>query len=385
MIPPIDATTLSPVAQRLLAAGTPPKMKELAARGVAPGVRPGELLAILVSFASPAAAPELPDVAATAKATLAALPEQILNGALTGDLAPAVLDTLARGYSSRIDVLGPLLMRPNMPMETVEELARTGDDPVTELIALNEERLLKHPRLIELLYMNKRTRASTSDRIIDLAVRNGVELSGLAAWREAAAAIKGELIPEPSEEPTPDDLLFTETQQIAEEIERSEQQEAQKDGQPRDTHDEKEPGKEVIKEKILPLYQRIAKMTVSQKVRRAILGTKEERLLLVRDTNRIVSSAAVRSPLLQETDAVMIARNKNMPDEVLRILGSTAQWLKSYSVKKNLVENPKTPMLMAMHLLEQLRENDLRSLAKSKNVPAHISDAARRHLNRRSK
>lgn len=382
MIPPIDVATLPPVAQRLLAAGAPPKMKELAARGIAPGLKPGELLAVLVSLA---ATPDLPEVAATAKATLAALPEQILTGALGGDLAPAVIDALARGYSSRPDVLGALLARETVPVETVEELASTGDDPVTELIALNEERLLQHPRLIELLYMNKRTRASTADRIVDLAVRNGVELTGLAAWREAAAAIKGELIPEPSEEPTPDDLLFEETQQIADEIAQSEQEEAQKDGQARDTHEEKEPGKEVIKEKLKPLYQRIASMTVSQKVRRAILGTKEERLLLVRDTNRIVSSAAVRSPLLQETDAVMIARNKNMPDEVLRILASTPQWLKSYSVKKSLAENPKTPMVVAVHLVEQLRENDLRALSKSKNVPGHISDAARRHLNRRAK
>lgn len=377
MIPPIDVASLSPPAQKLLSPAAPPKLKEMAARGIAPGMRPGEVLAVLVVLASGAfdAATEI------AQKTLTTLPEQLLAGALGGDLAPAVIDALAKSYGDRANVLERLLAMPSLSMETVEELARAGSEAVTELIALNEERLLREPRLIELLYINKQTRASTADRIIDLAVRNGVELTGLAAWREASAAIQGELIPEPSEEPTPDDLLFRETQAISDELARSEAQKPPDHVE--DTHVEAEPGKEVVKEKFLPLYQRIAQMTVSQKVRRAILGSKEERMLLVRDSNRVVAAAAVRSPLLQETDAAMIARNKNIAEEVLRILGSTPQWLKSYAVKKSLVENPKTPLPIASHLLEHLRESDLRHLSKSKNVPGAIQEAARRHLNRR--
>ena len=70
------------------------------------------------------------------------------------------------------------------------ELARTGSETVTELIATNEDRLLHHPRIIELLYLNKRTRMSTADRLIDLAVRNGLTLTGIPAFKEAAAALQ---------------------------------------------------------------------------------------------------------------------------------------------------------------------------------------------------
>ena len=239
-----------------------------------------------------------------------------------------------------------------------------------------EERLLKNSRLIELLYLNKSTRASTGDRLVDLAVRNGVELTGISAWKEASAAIEGELIPEPSEEPTPDDVLFQETQELSDKLSGSAPEE--------DTHTETPQGSEVVKDKFIPLYRRIAQMTVSQKVRRAIVGSKEERMLLVRDTNRVVATSAVRSPLMQETEVVLISRNRNISDEVLRVLATTPEWLKSYAVKKNLVENPKTPPTLATRLVQHLRESDLKQIAKSKNVTGAVQEAARRHLYRRT-
>jgi hypothetical protein len=47
------------------------------------------------------------------------------------------------------------------------------------------------------------------------------------------------------------------------------------------------------------------------------------------------------------------------------------------------VENPKTPVMIATRLVEQLRESDLRKVSKSKNVTGPVQDAARRHLDRR--
>jgi hypothetical protein len=103
----------------------------------------------------------------------------------------------------------------------------------------------------------------------------------------------------------------------------------------------------------------------------------------VRDSNRVVSGAAIRSPMMQEAEVVLISRNKNIGDEVLRVISSTPEWLKSYAVKKNLVENPKTPVTVATRLVQHLREADLRNVAKSKNVTGPVKDAARRHLDRR--
>jgi hypothetical protein len=375
MIPPIDIATLSASAQKLLQPSAPPKLQEMAARGIAPGIKPAEVLAILVLLS----ASDRTAVKETAEKTLAKLPEPLLAGALATDLDPAAIDSLARSCAGRMEVLEKLVAMPRIAMETLEAVAQSGGEQATELLAVNEERLLAHPRLIELLYLNKKTRMSTADRIVELATRHGLELTGIAAWKEASTAIKNELITEPGSEPTPDDLLFQETQAIADTLAQDVPA-----AEPEDTHAEIEEGKEVVKDRFVPLYKRIADMTVTQKIRRAMLGTREERMLLVRDTNRLVSSATVRSPLMKEDEAALLSRNRNLNEEILRIIAATPEWLKSYVVKKNLVENPKTPVLVATRLITQLRESDLRHIAKSKNVTGAIQEAARRHLNRRS-
>jgi hypothetical protein len=370
MIPTLDVAQLSPPAQKIASPGAPEKLQEMAARGIAPGIRPGEVVALLVILA----ASERTAVRETADKTLSALPDPLLAGALGADLPPAAVHALASRYAGRADVLEKLVRMPRIAAETVEDLARTGDEATTELVAVNEERLLAQPRIIELLYMNKNTRMSTADRILDLASRNGVALPGIPAFKEAQIAIQNELIAEPSPEPTPDDVLFQETQRLAEELASRPDE---------DTHVEDEEGREVLQDKYVPLYQRLAEMTMSQKIRRAMLGSKEERMLLVRDPNRVVAAAAVRSPLMQENEVALISRNRNISDEVLRIVGNTPEWMKSYTVKRNLVENPKTPVPLATRLVQHLREADLRALSRSKNVTGPVQEAARRHLDRR--
>lgn len=382
MIAPIDVSKLSAPAQKIASGAVPPKLREGVARGLAPGIKPAELLALLVLLGA-----EPPPLGLIAQSTLASLAEPILTAALSSPdaLEPRVLDALATAYAHRLDVLEKVLASPRVDAETLERVARTGDEAATELLAINEERMLRHPRLIELVYMNPRARMSTADRLIELASRHGLELTGIPAYREAVQAIEGELIPEPSAEPTPDDILFRETAALAESLAESEAGAGPKPtaNETQDAFEEDAEGKEVVKAKLLPLYKRLGEMTASQKVRRAILGTKEERMLLIRERNKVIASAAARSPLLQEPDAVLVARNRNVSEEVLRILGTTPEWLKSYAVKRNLVENSRTPITIATRLISHLRESDLRSIAKSKNVSGAVQDAARRHLDKR--
>ncbi|MEP7123978.1 MAG: hypothetical protein ABJE95_23830 [Byssovorax sp.] len=373
MIAPVDLTSLSAPAQKMAAASAPLKLQEMAAKGVAPGLKPGEMVTLLVHFYT---ASERPTVKEASEKTLNALPEPLLQGALGADLPATVIDVLAAIFAARIDVLDRLLGMPRVSPDTVDSLAQHGSEEVTELVAVNEDRLLKNPQIIERLYLNKRTRMSTADRLIDLAVRNGITLNGIAAFKEAALAIQDELIPMASEERSPDDELFTETSELAEQLQKESTEEE-------DTHEETPEGEEVVKDKYLPLYQRIANMTVSQKIRRAMLGSKEERMLLVRDTNRLVAAAVVRSPMMQENEAALISRNRNVSEDVLRILATIPAWSKAYGVKKNLVENAKTPIMISQRLVPMLREYDLKQIAKSKHITGAVKEAARRHLERR--
>ena len=205
-------------------------------------------------------------------------------------------------------------------------LAERATERIGELIATNEQLMLANPRVIEKLYMNKRVRMLTADRLIELAVRNQIEL-GIPAFKEAAAAIRNELVSEPTPEPTFDDILFRDIDRVALAIAPAEIEE--------DTHEVDEEGQEYLKDHFVPLYQQIGQMTVTQKIRRAMLGTAAERLLLVRDSNRLVSTAAAKSPLLRESEAVRISASRAISDDVLRIIANNREFNRNYQIKYN--------------------------------------------------
>ena len=126
------------------------------------------------------------------------------------------------------------------------------------------------------------------------------------------------------------------------------------------------------------LLQRLSSMTVAQKVIRAMKGSREERALLIRDPNRLVSTAVLSSPKLTETEVEAIARMANVSEDVLRIIGRTRAWMKSYAVMAALARNPKTPVAMSMNLLPRLTDKDVRMISTDRNVPEVLRASARR-------
>jgi hypothetical protein len=372
MNPAVDLATLPGPAQKILDGSAPLPIRQMAAKGIAPGLRPVDALTVVALLAE--SADEA--VATTAKATLGALPAPVIKGALGGAVPAGVLDVVAPYYAKNAGVMELILQQAALLPETVARCAEVANEAVSELLAVNEERLLKHPAIIEKLYMNAATRMSTADRMIELAVRNGLELDGIPAFKEAAAAIANELIAEPSEEPTPDDLLFKELDEQAKSIVIDPTKE---DVVIRD----EETGEEVVSERVLPLHARLSGMSISQKIRRAMLGTGGERLLLVRDRNKLVAAAAIRSPKIQENEVALISQSRQVSDEVLRIIATNKTWVQDHQIKLNLVYNPRTPFIFSARLIGYLREGELKQIAKSKNVSAAIATAARQQLSRR--
>jgi hypothetical protein len=371
MIAPIDVAKLLPAAQKILDPASPVPMRTMAAKGIVPGLKPADLVIVVVLLAGG----EGP-VAELARQTLAKLPPPVLNGALGGDLEPLVIDRLAESYVRDDAVMEKLLGMPRIADETVETAASRCGEHVAELIAVNEQRMLAHPPIIERLYMNKSTRMSTADRIIELAVRNRLELTGIPAYKEVAIAIGQELIAEPAPEPTPDDILFKETLDEGEALKFNPEVE--------DTHVVSDEGEEEVAGKFVPLYARLGQMTIAQKIRVAMLGSAAERLLLMRDSNRLVASAAIRSPLIQEPEVIRVSASRVVSEEVLRSISINKDWVRNYQIKVNLVSNPRTPFAMAARLVPYLREHELKMISKSKNVTSPIAQAAKQQLNRKT-
>jgi hypothetical protein len=341
----------------------------MAARGIAPGLKPDVIVTVVCALVLGSDR----ELALTARATLENLPSPMLQGALAADLQAAVLELLAETQYADTAVVIRLLAAPRISSLALETLAEHATESIGEVIAASDSVLLRFPRVIEKLYMNRRVRMSTADRLVDLAVRNHLELD-IPAFKQAAAAIQNQLIPEPTEERSFDDELFQKTEEIA----------SQMPGEPdEDTHEVNEEGQEEIKQKYLPLYAQVALMTITQKIRRATLGSGAERMLLVRDSNRLVATAVAQSPLLKEGEAARIAASRNVSEDVLRIIAQNREFTRSYQVKLCLIGNPRTPLTFSSRLIPHLRDNDLRTLSKSKNVPAAIQTAVRQQLMRK--
>jgi hypothetical protein len=373
MEPALDVSQLSPQAQRILDPKTPAALRMMAARGIAPGLKPVDTLAVLALLAE---SPETA-VATVAQSTLDKLPPQLVSGALNADLHPGVLDSIAVRYATDAAMMERILALPQIPLETVARIAVKANEEVSELIATNEDRCLRHPQIIERLYMNKATRMSTSDRMLELAVRNKLELTGIPAFKEAAAAIGEELIEvEASAEPTEADLRLREINAASADTEAEALLE--------DTHVfDPATGEEVLKDKLRPLYALIAEMKVSQKIRLAQMGGASERAILIRDMDRRVAVAAIKNPSVQDNEVARISAQRNISEDVLRIIANDREWTRNHQVKINLVSNPRCPFAFAAKLIPFLRDHELKGLARSKNVPGAVQKACKQQLERK--
>ena len=124
--------------------------------------------------------------------------------------------------------------------------------------------------------------------------------------------------------------------------------------------------------------QRLSMLTVAERMKVAVLGSREERSILVRDPNRLVSSAVLSSPRLTESEIEAIARMTNVSGDVLRAVGTNRVWLKNYGVVAALVRNAKTPIAVALSLVNRLMERDIKFLASDRNIPEPVRLAARK-------
>jgi len=126
--------------------------------------------------------------------------------------------------------------------------------------------------------------------------------------------------------------------------------------------------------------QKIAALNVAQRMALAMKGTREERAALIRDPNKIVGVAVLSSPKITETEIESIAKMASISDEILRMIGFSRNWTKSYAIVHALVRNPKTPLAMSMNFLPRLAEKDLRNLSTNRNIPEVLRVTARKKI-----
>src|SRR5438270_1194141 len=115
--------------------------------------------------------------------------------------------------------------------------------------------------------------------------------------------------------------------------------------------------------------QKIARLSVGQRIQLAMKGNKEERFILVRDGSKLVSQGVLQSPKVTDGEIEMFAGMKNVQEGVLRDIGRSHKFMKNYNVVRALTNNPRCPLDLSLTLMGHMMVGDLKALSMNKNIP----------------
>ncbi len=374
-------------------------MKLAAARGLLP-LNNEETLEVLVAIAND----ESEEVREAVRATL-------------NTLNPEHFITLASDANTSVDILSFLCVWPRAPRELIEaavfnratpdgalaHIARYTKDPhILETISLKQQNLIRAPEIIEAILGNAVCTPEAERRAREVReeffekefgahmvaaeqrLREEAEQARLAEASRPTLTVGGleDLIALGLIEEGVDDSVVTE---YVEEFGPFDESLPPPDQQ----LDIEEMIGEIAFESTnqlterMPVFQRIAMMSVKDRVMLALKGTHEARMILIRDPNRMVACAVLKNPRLTDQEIETVAAIKTAPEEVLRQIGQNRAWSKSYTVIHNLVRNPRTPIAITLGFLNRIQTRDLRGLSQNKNVPDVIrTTSARMYIKR---
>ncbi len=331
-------------AARWIDPSAPEELRVAAARGALPLAPADRLTALLLLLSDSSRT-----VREHARTAWDELPRTFLLQAVEDSgLHEAVLDLVAARHGHDSELVLRVLEHPRVGVRTLARFVENRDGAVLERIATNQRVLGRDPGLVKALLANDHLGPDERGRLESL-------FPHLAPPRPE---------PEPDVEPEPEDLPEALPPVLVEDTPAGDQEPAP---DPQN------------------LYQYVRTLTVGQKLKLAMLGSKGARRLLVKDTNRAVVRAVVQSPKIQEDEIVPIVQDRTTSEEVLRVVLTRKDWLKNYQIRLALAQNPKTPLPRALRLLETLQERDLRQISKSRNVPSQVASGAMRVLARRGK
>lgn len=131
-------------------------------------------------------------------------------------------------------------------------------------------------------------------------------------------------------------------------------------------------------EEHLTKYKLMQQMSIGEKIKMALLGDKEWRSLLIKDTNKLVSTAVLKNPRITDPEVLAIAKSIELNEEIFRLICMNKEWIKIYPIRKALVENSKTPLPKALRYVATLNDKDILALSKSRNISSVIARQAQR-------
>ena len=348
----------------LLRGGSAPaEIRRFAARGLLPLDPDASLRALLVVVEDPDS-----ETAETARETLRSTPPDHLTAFVRrGDPEAGELDALARLTDDPF-VLEEVVRSRVAGDETLLFLARTAVGRPQEALIANQARLLARPTLVAALLENP---ALTPDgrRLLSELTEEFFEKKARRLSTEAERAAEAE-------------AERAEAEDLAEDDEGLGEEDLDTDGEAE--WDEATPEQLAEEDEnslfIGAIYRRIGLMTIGEKIALAYKGSKEERRVLVGDTNKLIGIAVLKSRSLSINEVESFAAMRNLDEEIYRRIAATREWMRKPAVILALVRNPRTPLDISLPLLKRLAVRDLRAVFRDRNLASVLRTSARKLL-----
>lgn len=357
----------SPLVARILAADAPEALRLSAARGSLP-LPAADLVGIQVRLL----ADRTPAIAAAARESLGRVGHDALPGILRDPrCTPEVLDHFASTTAITEECLAIVIAHPAVADATLVDLATRGDAASLNLIVTNETRVVTHPPLLAALRANPRLGHADRRRLAELET----DLINAAAFRTSTVptAAPAAVVPPPAAEAAP--AVAAEAGPLpADPVPEG------AEPPPGEAPAEGEPVYEELTDEALQrtdAYQRIMRLNVAERQLLAMKGSTEERVILIRDTAKLVAMSVLKNPRLSDTEITRYAAMRNLHEDILRQIASNREWTKAYAVVLNLAKNPKTPPGLTLQFLARLGTRDLKIIAGDKNVAELVRRNAR--------
>lgn len=256
-----------------------------------------------------------------------------------------------------VPVLESLIRNRSLPDEALIDLAGRAEPLVQEIVVINQARIIKAPQILDALLNNPRLTQDIRRR----ALETREEFFDKKARLEKLA-----------EEETAE---FLDDDPIADLLEKAAEEDVA--GPPTISPALKEAIESVEPDR-RPLFARILNMTIAEKVKLAFKGGRSERLVLVRERNKLICSAVMRNPRMTDGEAESIAGMRNVDEEVLRLITMRREFVSKYGVILALVRNPKAPIGVVLPLINRLTLRDLKGLKDDRGVTEVVRTMARK-------
>ncbi len=290
------------------------------------------------------------EIRRTAAGTFKKLPIAFLKTHIA-DLHPKLLDLVARLRTSAAELTAEIIRHPDVLDSTLLYLARKGTGQTLEQLASNPAKLESCLGLRAEILANPLVTLPLKTRLgWEEPLNDGGKSNQPAGTAQSAG------------------------------LENSEGDDA--DSGNADNFDHVEA---MIEDGELSKYQMSLKLKVAEKIKMGLTGDKEWRSLLIKDSNKLVQGAVMKNPRITDGEVIMVAKNKQSSDEMIRLILLNKDWMKLYEIKKALVWHPKTPLPKALRLVGFLTLKDLKDLVRSRSVQTAISTAARKEVERKQK